>query len=352
MWRGWSGMAVALWAACSPPAPALEVVGDPLGDWRSAPDEAYARGLWDLQAWHGRLYLGYGDAIKNTGPTQVIAFDPATHAFTTETVLDEEAIMTFRVIGDRLFIPGVDAIGPVDGSLYVRDETGWTSRPLAQAVHVLDVARDGDALCVAVQGRIAGAEVRCSHDDGITWESHLTGGWRAQSLFALGGHLYVSSDGDGVWRVGGARVPGGPANGVTIRRTTACGSGVVFIVRRETGRSGVFRASARDADNLAVVPIPIGGEPTDVFTSGDACYVLTDTSPGSAVIFESRDGGRSWFARTAFDVPARATSAELLGGYFYVGLGCKLGEACSDAAGRLLRIEAGRAITTAASALP
>ena len=59
--------------ACSSPSKwspsAVDVVGDPLGAWRTEPREAYARNIWDLQEYGGRLYLGYGDTIENTGPT-------------------------------------------------------------------------------------------------------------------------------------------------------------------------------------------------------------------------------------------------------------------------------------------
>jgi hypothetical protein len=333
-------------AACSRPR-SLEVVGDPLGDWRSEPGEAFARSLWDLHAWHGKLYLGYGDAITNTGPTQVIAFDPKTDHFETETTLDEEAIGIYRVIGDRLFVPGVDAIDDRDGALYIRDRTGWTTRPLEQAVHVLDVARDGDALCVAMQGRILGSEVRCSHDDGMTWTSYPTGGWRASSLFTLGGHLYVSSHGGGVARVGGAHVPftipGAAADrDLIVGRPTPCGNAIVFIARDDwkprAANLGAFRAVVADDGAIAVTRIALDGAPSNIFVTDDACYVLTNTSTTSAAIYETRDSSTTWTQRAAFSVPALATSAERLGDYFYVGLGCKYDGPCSSLAGRLLRL--------------
>jgi hypothetical protein len=346
------GQPIAKWwliavVACSRPH-SLEVVGDPLGDWRSEPDQAYARSLWALQPWHGKLYLGYGDAVTNTGPTQVIAFDPATSKFETETTLDEEAIFTYRVIGDRMFVPGADAIDDRDGAIYIRDRSGWTTRPLEQAAHVNDVARSGDKLCVALQGRIVGSEVRCSHDDGATWESHALAGWRASSLFTLGGHLYVSSYGGGVAMVGGSSVrlaiPGATdADDVIMRRPTACGDDVVFMAARAHGQIrrtdlGVFRASAGAAAGIEVSPIAIDGTPANIFASSNACYVLTNTSTTSVAIYESRDGGATWAQRQTFAVPALATSAALMDGYFYVGLGCTYGEPCSALAGRLMRI--------------
>jgi hypothetical protein len=289
--------------------------------------------------------LGYGDAVTNTGPTQIIAFDPTTRTFETETTIDEEAILEYRVIGDRLFVPGIDAIDDVGGAIYVRDGAGWTTRPLAEAVHVLDVAMDGDRLCVALQDRLAGAEVRCSRDDGMTWTSSPAGGWRATSLFALGGQLYVASVGRGVSRVGGGRVPFAipdATDAAVIARETTCGNAVVFSARDswKPGATvlGAFRATVADDGAIAIARIALDGAPAYIFSSRDACYVLTNTSPTTAAIYESRDDGISWSPRVDLDVPMQATSAALMDGYFYVGLGCEYAAPCTALAGRLLRI--------------
>ncbi len=101
---------------------------------------------------------------------------------------------------------------------------------------------------------------------------------------------------------------------------------------------GAFRATITDDGAIAVSRIAIDGVPTNIFVSGDACYVLTNTSTTSAAIYESRDGGATWTQRQTFAVPALATSAALMDGYFYVGLGCTYGEPCSALAGRLMRI--------------
>lgn len=55
--------------------------------------------LWDLQLWHGRIYLAHGDWPSNTGPMQMICYDLNTvevvhgEGF----IVDEEALEPFRV---------------------------------------------------------------------------------------------------------------------------------------------------------------------------------------------------------------------------------------------------------------
>ena len=352
-------------AACSPRSPAPpqpELVGEPLGAWRATSEQAYARNLWDLQTYRGRLYLGYGDAITNTGPTDVIAFDPARRAFEHETTLPEEAILTYHVFGDRLVVPGVDAVDSDDGALYIRDAAGWTRIPLPQAAHALDVAVRGAEICVVVQDRQAGGVVRCTGDTGATWRTYPTASWRAVSLFELGGELYVSSHDSGVRRVDGGRVafviPGVTDDGnVLVRHPTGCGDEVVFMAVRvryehdsaQVDALGLFRASAGPGGAIAVARIELPGTPADVFAHDGRCYAVTNHPRGDAfdvAIHESTDN-RTWRPRASFTADAMARSGELLGGYFYVGLGCELGR-CTPAAGRLLRIAA--AVTTAGAA--
>ena len=361
-------------AACSsrgaaPPARS-ELVGDPLGAWRAAPAEAYARNLWDLQAFRGRLYLGYGDAVTNTGPTDVIAFDPDRRVFEREITVQEEAILLYRVLGDRLFMPGTDAVDSDDGMLYVRDAAGWTHLALPQAAHVLDVAVRGTDVCVVVQDRRVGGEVRCTADGGHTWRSDPTASWRAVSLFELGGTLYVSSHKSGVRRVGGDKIafaiPGVPDDGdVLVRRPVRCGDAVAFLAARvdytpdfpRVDILGLFRASlssdtaaaSRDTAApatagsgrpaaIAISRINVPGEPADIFAHDGHCYAVTNQprDSGFDVAIVDLDGATAR-PRARFSAEAMARSGELLGGYFYIGLGCEPGH-CTAAAGRLLRI--------------
>ena len=355
----WPALILVL-AACGwqPSAPAAELVGNPLGDWRATPEEAYARNIWDLQELDGLLYLGYGDAIVNTGPTQVIAYNPRSKNFVTETVINEEAITTLRVSDDRLFVPGVDAVDSPDGALYVRDSVGWKTLPLDQVVHDNDVIELDDRLCVAVQDRTTGGAVRCSYDDGRTWSTYPVESWRAVSLFQLGGEMFVSSHDSGIRRVtrqGTVAVPFvlegiDDSSDVLVSRPINCGAELVFIAKRFAYRQhaveveviGVFDAIRDGSGAIRAERVNIDATPTDAFTKDGHCYALTDRATSSGlhdVVLLRSDDGRSWTRALNTTLPALARSAELMGGFLYLGTGCDAGQ-CSAAAGQLSRIRA------------
>jgi hypothetical protein len=317
-----------------------EVVGDPLGAWHL--DDAYARNLWDLQAFDGRLFIGYGDAVRNSGPTDVITYE-GTH-FTREHQLGEEAIHIYRVIGDRLFVPGVDAHRSPDGFLYIRANGTWTKRTLPGVVHVTDVAQHRDRLCVSMQSSNEGG-VMCSRDDGVTWTHVPTFGWRAVSLFVLGEALYVASHGSGVRRVDPdttTTVAFGLAleADATVMKPQPCGDGVAFIVKRVVyeGRSahvnviGAFQATRA----LAVTPIETAGIPSDVFVDGEGCSVLANRALDDGR-FEATITTLDGKPRAKLTLDAMARSAERFGEHYYVGTGCEFG-ACTSTAGRLVRV--------------
>jgi len=100
---------------------------------------ARGRILATLTAHNGRLYAGYGDIDKNTGPIAVAAYDPALRAFVREWTSDTEAIYTFRVISGRLVAPAVDPRSAAD---YAVGPPWQDLRPIA-ADHVYDAASLG-----------------------------------------------------------------------------------------------------------------------------------------------------------------------------------------------------------------
>ena len=334
----------------------LEVVADPLGPWRADPSEAFARNIWDLQAWDGRIYMGYGDAVVNTGPTKVFAYDPVSGKVVHETTVDEEAIFSYRVFGERLYMPGVDAVGLPDGALYVRDADGWTALHLDDVVHAFDVAVLPDRTCVVVQDTqdvLFGGAVLCSGDGGASWDRYSTESWRARSFFDLGGRLFVSSLVSGVRRVDADRttpvafeIPGvGDNRDVVVTNAVNCGDDLAFIAQRHQGATaevlGLFRATMDESEDITVTPVALD-DVTRLFVVDDRCHAMTNhplrCGRYQVTIYESEDA-RAWSRRLSFVVPAFARSAEVLDGQLYVGLGCERGS-CDRTAGKLVRIRA------------
>jgi hypothetical protein len=338
-------------AGCSSRSPdqRVEVVGDPLGAWHL--DDAYARNLWDLQAFDGKLFIGYGDTIRNSGPTDVITYDGTN--FTREHELAEEAIHIYRVIGDRLYVPGVDAHGSPDGFLYIRASGTWTKHTLPSVVHVTDVARHRDRLCVSMQSSNNGG-VMCSRDDAATWSHVPTFGWRAVSLFVLGDALYVASHESGVRRVDEdattAVAFGLPLDADTvITKPQPCGDDVAFVAKRVVYEDRSARVEVlgayRATPALAVTPIVTPGIPAEVFRDGASCLVLANRALDDGR-FEATISTLDGKPRAKLTLDTMARSAEAFGDHYYVGTGCEFG-ACTGAAGRLVRVKRDQATTAA-----
>ena len=131
-------------------------------------------------------------------------------------------------------------------------------------------------------------------------------------------------------------------------RARACGADLVFIanqVRYRPGGAdvttyGLFRVSKLPSGRLEVSAIDLPATVTDVFAGDGACYALANR-PLSADRFEisiyRSPDARVWHRAIMTVQPAMARSAERMGGYYYLGLGCTPGQ-CTSLAGRLLRI--------------
>jgi hypothetical protein len=140
-----------------------------------------ARKINELKLHNNRLYLGHGDYSANTGPTDVIYYDLASKEFVSDFTVDEEAIMRYRVINDRLVIPGVDATESHDfANVYVNGNDGWTKhRTVAQGLHVFDVvsyrnrwyAATGSEMGPTKNDSFAVGMVMSSGNRGASWRS-------------------------------------------------------------------------------------------------------------------------------------------------------------------------------------
>jgi hypothetical protein len=107
------------------------------------PAQEYQPAAWNinvLKFFNNRLYLGYGDATVNTGPTDIIYYDLDSNKFVKEFSVDDEGIYQYQVIDGKLVIPGVDATEEWDyGNIYIREKSGWVKhRSITRGLHVFD----------------------------------------------------------------------------------------------------------------------------------------------------------------------------------------------------------------------
>ena len=125
----------------------VEIVGNPYSKLYRSGEFIYARNIWDMQVFNGKVFFGGGNSnnfkpAPNAGRVPVFSFNPKTNKFTNEYTVAEEQIDRFRVIEDKLYIPGHDATQKWDfGNFYTRTKSGkWKKyRTIPNTLHVYDI---------------------------------------------------------------------------------------------------------------------------------------------------------------------------------------------------------------------
>ena len=147
----------------------LESIGYPTKDYTLS-----AQPIQEMKIFENRLYLGFGDATINTGPTDVLYYDLSSNTFEKEYTVQDEAISQYCVVDGKLAITGVDATEDWSyGNIYVKQDSGWVKhRTIPRGLHVFDLVEQ-DSLWYAGTGSVF----------------ELTG----EQLYAFGG-IFVSSD--------------------------------------------------------------------------------------------------------------------------------------------------------------
>jgi hypothetical protein len=352
----------------------LVTLGNPAQIKYSAGDKVYARNVWDLQAFDGQLYVGYGNSsnvgpVPNAGPVDLWRWDPAAKEFQKDFTVDDEQIDRFRIIEGKLIIPGHDPKESWElGNFYVREQNGWRKiRTLPNGIHCYDMIGHEGKLFAAL-GTEKGACVAVSQDFGKTWSPlFIPEAGRAYSLFTLGGQLYTVTDSGLLFRYreGGFQrlnIDLFPkaiySSAAVVARATNIGKSLVYIGGNNTNDHqwepfSLFAAS--DVEQAHVIELPESRIPYDIVVDGKNCYVLTSTPredvvpqassqvsvPSEAgytmVVYASGDL-EAWQEVVRFTAPTFARSFEKLNNDLYFGLGCHTTD-LSPACGQVLRIE-------------
>ena len=126
----------------------VELLGSPYNKLYKSGQYVYARNIWDMQVFAGKLFLGAGNSsnggpASNAGRVPVYSFDPKNDTFKKEYTVAEEQVDRFRVINETLYIPGHDATEKwTFGNIYTRNIEGkWQKyRNIPNALHILDIA--------------------------------------------------------------------------------------------------------------------------------------------------------------------------------------------------------------------
>ena len=345
------------------PKPAREIrfLGNPFYvTRRDSTALRYARNVWDMQSWDGKIYLGHGNSsnggpAQNAGPIPVISYDPAADSFMTEFVVDEEQIHRYRVVNGHLTVPGHDPRESWElGNFYVLDKGGWRKlRAVPSGIHMYDLLTYRDTLFAAGGAREGGAVWR-STDGGRTWRSFFFPDiGRIYELFILRGELYAYAYKDIVYRYTGDGFRRVHVNLFPEARASRCPrvvrsiefKGTVLYIGADCVNDHQWSPfAAYDVSRLEEAQrlgLPESDLPYDILVRDEAAHILTNRfraqdSTVTVAIYRSSDLAR-WTEVVRFNAPTLARSFESFGGAFYVGLGTEV-DPLSEHSGDIYRV--------------
>jgi len=125
-----------------------------------------ARCIWDMQNHKSRIYIGYGDSWNNQGPVQIWSIATGETEFRKEIVIQEESCWLFREYDNKLYIPGTDACGETQGTIYTKNDI-WKNIPI-YATHIIDVCHFNGMLYATLS---RGQSQLLMKADGTTWKA-------------------------------------------------------------------------------------------------------------------------------------------------------------------------------------
>ena len=361
----------------------VEFLGIPFSGRYSSGQDIYARNVWDLQAFKGRIYVGGGNwdnkgPAPNAGPVPILAWDSKTETIVCEGQVDDEEISRFEVIAGKLYIPGADARQSWDfGNLYCREPDGrWQKRrTIPRAIHVFALTgykgllyaglKATDTVPWYVDFKGYGAAVAVSENGGRSWDFLPIGGFAVFDFLRVDGCLYAMdlTTGPGLkkWVSKQGRknyyapvyaldtlkgrfvrrpdldaahlfpnTHEAPERACGVHRPVLFGQSALYIGVSGNGPFGLYRAkSLREGEiRTARIPLPQGTIPRDLLVRKNAVFVLlqgpaADKNGVQIRVLASGDLD-NWIDLLQLTAPTFARSFELLNGDFYFGLGCKV----------------------------
>ena len=145
-------------------------LGVPTEEWYSY--NLLARCVWDMTIHDGKLYVGCGDYVNNTGGVPVIYCDlDDVGNWKVEATLPDEQIGRFLMLDDKLTIPGWDPTATLPtGSYYQLEDGEWnTYVGLPDGLHNFDLVRYDGKLFAGI-GAARGETPIVVSDNGTDFE--------------------------------------------------------------------------------------------------------------------------------------------------------------------------------------
>ena len=131
-----------------------------------------ARCIWDMYLSGNKIYLGGGDYNLNSGPTDICAYDLKTKALVVTGRIQDEAVLTFKEIDGKLYVPGTDPrSNSSKGDYYTLSEDGWIQhKVLPDTIHNFDLIKFENKLYAGIGGNYGFDPVVVSEDGGETFD--------------------------------------------------------------------------------------------------------------------------------------------------------------------------------------
>ncbi|MCE2439686.1 MAG: hypothetical protein J4F39_09695 [Candidatus Latescibacteria bacterium] len=340
----------------------LRVVGNPnrIRFPKNDTLHSFARSVWDLHNFAGRIYVGGGDWINNQGPvsvwSSVVENSGSKYKFQKEITVDDESVDRFRTCAGRLVVPGIDATESWSfGNIYIRENGKWRKqRTIPNAVHVFDAAFFADKLYVTADTEL-GAALFESSDWGKTWRrfSHdnidefsdgryIEMAALEQGLIVTPGQEYLYLFNNHILeRLVIPQFPGLKKDRRIPHRVTPFLNGILYTYLRwkEEPASKPLYYLSDLKKGAVVVQQFLHDWVQDILVRDDVCYVLAchkEETVYHGYVYRSRDL-QEWSKVAQFDVGALPYSLELMDGVFHVGLAALSGQANSES-GNICRL--------------
>ena len=342
----------------------IEFIGNPSKSQFAEGEAAYSRNVWDLQVYDNLIFIGSGNSANegpsiNSGNVDLHVYNPKTGKFYKETTIYDDQVDIFKVLQNRLAIPGHDATGSWNwGNFYIRGENNsWKMyRNIPKALHVYDLEYRDKTLFAAI-GLNEGAAVGATSDLGKNWKIIKLGSSRVYSFMSVGDEFFALKKFKRTSKpyFSVAQYKRGnfvPRYDISIydmfadtrfdikySRATRIISfddkaiylGAYKYNSHQTKPFGFYEAVLKNGKiSSKKIKLKEGYIPRDIIKRGNKIYLLTSKTTRSGTNIEVLEfyanNLRTYKELFSFEYPTFARSFELLDGVFYFGMGCDVDE--------------------------
>jgi predicted RNA-binding Zn-ribbon protein involved in translation (DUF1610 family) len=350
------------------PPKQVTLVGNPFrkrfpdGTKVSDKPSAFARNVWDMIYYEGRIYLGSGDYWNNSGPTDIYSFVPGQNQFTLDYSAPDEMVSKFYIFEGKLVVPGNDPQESWEfGNIYIKEAGRWRKvRTIPNGLHCFQLAYADGNLLAAISTEHQPKLLR-SRDWGKTWEPVVFKSFPT-TLFTMDNQLCAFDRWNSLCRY---------ENGILYSEMSMPQRALLQEDRlartypgwqcahAEPFANGLLLSTASLVLNLQYGPYPLlfmrPGDPEpyvldffqdkiviDTCVSGGVFYALCTRKAGDGfenAIYATRDV-KTWQCCATFKTPSFARSFVEAKGDFYVSIGSRgfTSEVLPNSTGDILRV--------------